>query len=331
MVRCITEGLVGGETFATDASIIQADANKQYSAPKSEWEAAQIDPASVPRAVREYLKTLDDAAFGAASDVKPKFTSFSDPASQWTGALKGPAFFAYSTNYLIDTDHAIILDVEATRAIRPAEVGATQTMLTRTRDRFGLFPDRLAADTAYGPGNMLGWLVDQDIEPHVPVIDKSDRKDGTFSNLDFRYDPDTDEYNCPGGKPLKKYWRKMRTPRTGVSKDGIKRYYASKTHCSTCALKEQCTPNKDARIVSRHVHEAARDKARQIAKTDTSVDASRRRKKVEMLFAHLKKIMRLERLRLRGPNGAKDEFLLAATAQNLRKRAKLRPIGSTMA
>ena len=166
----MTEGLVGGETCATDASIIQADANKQYSAPKAEWVTAKIDPAVVPRAVREYLETLDDTAFGAASEVTPKFTSFSDPASQWTGALKGPAFFAYSTNYLIDTEHAIIVDVEATRAIRPAEVGATQTMLTRTRDRFDLFPDRLAADTAYGSGNMLGWLVEQDIEPHIPVI-----------------------------------------------------------------------------------------------------------------------------------------------------------------
>ena len=328
--RCMAEGLVGGQTFATDASIIQADANKQYSAPKAEWETAQIDPTVVPRAVREYLETLDDAAFGAASEVTPKFTSFADPASQWTGALKGPAFFAYSTNYLIDTDHAIILDVEATRAIRPAEVGATQTMLTRTQERFDLFPDRLAADTAYGSGNMLGWLVGQDIEPHIPVIEKSDRKDGTFSNLEFHYDPETDEYTCPGGKPLKKYWRKMRTPRTGVSKDGIKRYYASKSHCSICALKERCTPNKDARIVSRHIHEAARDKAREIAKTDAYADASRRRKKVEMLFAHLKKIMRLDRLRLRGPNGAKDEFLLAATAQNLRKLAKLRPMGPLM-
>ena len=280
--------------------------------------------------MREYLETLDDAAFGGASEVTPQFTSFSGPASQWTGALKGPAFFAYSTNYLIYTDHAIVLDVEASRAIRQAEVGAARTMLTRTQDRFGLFPDRLAADTAYGSGYMLGWLVDQNIDPHIPVIDRSHRKGGSFSNLDFSYDPTTDEYTCPGGNPLKKYWRKMRIARTGVSKDGIKRYYASKTHCATCALKEQCTPNQDARIVSRHIHEEARDKARQVVKTDAYADASRRRKKVEMLFAHLKKIMRLDRLRLRGPNGVKDEFLLAATAQNLRKLAKLRPMALAM-
>lgn len=95
--------------------------------------------------------------------------------------------------------------------LRQAEVGATHTMLMRTRDRFDLFPARLAADTSYGSGNMLGWLVGQNIELHIPVIDRSDRKDGTFSNLDFNYDPATNEYTCPGGNPHKKYWRKMRT------------------------------------------------------------------------------------------------------------------------
>jgi hypothetical protein len=153
--------------------------------------------AAAPRAVRGYLDVLDDAAFGAASEVEPNFTSFSDPASQRTGAMKGPAFFAYSDNYLIDTDHGVILDVEATRSIRQAEVGATRTMITRTRDRFGFAPRRLAADKAYGSGDILGWLVTEEIEPHIPVIDKSERHDGTFSNAEFRYDPERDEYPCP--------------------------------------------------------------------------------------------------------------------------------------
>jgi transposase len=136
VVRCIAEGLVGGETFASDASLIRADANKQYAAARADWDPDQIDVRKAPRAVREYLEVLDDAAFGAASEVGPKFTSFADPASQWTGARKGPAFFAYSDNYLIDTDHGVILDVEASRSIRTAEVGATRTMIARTRDRF---------------------------------------------------------------------------------------------------------------------------------------------------------------------------------------------------
>ncbi len=147
VTRCIAEGLVGGEVFATDASIIRADANKQKSTPKEEWDASSLDPATVPRAVKEYLEVLDDAAFGAASEVKPKFTSRSDPASQWTGALKGPAFFAYSDNYLIDTDHAIIVDVEASRSIRQAEVGSTRTMIVRTRETFDLYPEILVCQS----------------------------------------------------------------------------------------------------------------------------------------------------------------------------------------
>jgi transposase len=325
VARCIVEGLVSGQTFASDASLIQADANKQYAAAKADWDPERIDVQAAPRAVREYLDVLDDAAFGAASEVDPKFTSFADPASQWTGARKGPAFFAYSDNYLIDTDHGVILDVEAIRSIRTAEVGATRKMIARTRERFGLTPDRLAADTAYGSGEMLGWLVGKGIEPHIPVIDKSERRDGTFSNAEFRYDPERDEYTCPGGKALKKYWRQMKKPRDGVGKDGFRKYFARKQDCPACALKEQCTPNQPTRKISRHVHEAARDAARHIVTTDAYANASRRRKKVEMLFAHLKRILRLDRLRLRGPNGAKDEFLLAATAQNLRKLAKQIP------
>lgn len=135
--------------------------------------------------MREYLDTLDDAAFGAASPVKPKFTSHSDPASQWTGARGGPAYFAYSANYLIDTDNGVILDVEATRSIRQAEVGSVHTMVDRVADTFDLKPERLIADTAYGTGKMLDWLVEErGIAPHIPVVhcpagDAQHRQEGT--------------------------------------------------------------------------------------------------------------------------------------------------------
>jgi transposase len=82
VARCISEGLVSGQRFAVDASLIEADANKQNSTPKEDWDHSAINPVDAPRAVREYLDVLDDAAFGAASEVQPKFTSHSDPASQ---------------------------------------------------------------------------------------------------------------------------------------------------------------------------------------------------------------------------------------------------------
>ena len=164
-----------------------------------DWEAV----ARTRRSVREYLDTLDEAAWGAASETVPKFISRSDPAAQWTGAHKGHAFFAYADNYLIDLKAAIIVDVEATRAIRQAEVGAARTMIERTEDCLGLRPERLAADSAYGSAEMLGWLVNERaIEPHIPVFDKSVRDDGTFSRGDFNYNQEADIYVCPAGKVL---------------------------------------------------------------------------------------------------------------------------------
>ena len=323
--RCMAEGLVGGDGFATDASLIKADANKQRSAEGSEevdWEGM----AATRRSVREYLDTLDDAAWGAASDVKPKFVSRSDPAAQWTGAVKGHAFFAYAANYLIDLDHAVIVDVEASRAIRQAEVGAARTMIERTQNRFGLYPDRLAGDSAYGSAEMLAWLVhEQGIEPHIPVFDKSERSDGTFERADFTYDHKRNAYICPAGKKLRQRQKVYRSPRPLVDEKGLMRYRASKLDCDGCSLKLRCCPNAPARKILRSIHEGARDMARDIASTDAYVTSRRERKKVEMLFAHLKRILRLDRLRLRGPTGARDEFHLAATAQNLRKLAMLIP------
>jgi transposase len=313
--RCIREGLVGGEGFAVDASLIKADANRQKGI---EGDKGLPSDAS-GRAIEEYLAVLDDAAFGAATEVTPKFVSPADPAARWTGAHGGQAFFAYSTNYLIDVEHAIIVDVEATTAIRQAEVLAAKRMIERSMDRFGLYPARLMGDSAYGSAEMLGWLVQEHgIEPHVTVFDKSARNDGTFSRDDFTYDHERDVYYCPGGTTLA-------TTGTLVNDGTTMLYRALQRECAGCALKPRCCPNTPARKVPRSIHEGARDMARHIAKSWEGGASRRLRKKVEMLFAHLKRILKLDRLRLRGPTGAHDEFLLAATAQNLRKLAKLVP------
>jgi transposase len=316
--RCIRERLVGGEGFAVDASLIKADANRQKGIEGDKG----LPPEATGRAIEEYLAVLDDAAFGAATEVTPKFVSPSDPAARWTGAHGGQAFFAYSTNYLIDTENAIIVDVEATTAIRQAEVLAAKRMLDRAREHFDLRPKRLLGDSAYGSAEMLGWLVEQQrIEPHVTVFDKSGRTDGTFSREEFAYDAERNIYICPGGKPL--------TTTGALVNDGATVLYrASKRDCERCALKDRCCPSTPARKVPRSIHERARDIARRIATSWQGRVSRRLRKKVEMLFAHLKRILRLDRLRLRGPNGARDEFILAATAQNLRKLAKLIPMPS---
>lgn len=312
---CIAAGFVGGEGFAVDASLIAADANKQRSIPGKEWDKDR-DPETASRAVKEYLATLDDAAFGAASDVTPKFVSPSDPAAQWTGAMRGPAFFAYADNYLIDVKFGIIMDVEASRAIRQAEVGAAKTMIDRTEECFDIKPERLAADTAYGSAANLNWLVnDKKIAPHIPVIDKSKREDGTFSREDFTFYKEGNVYICPAFKTL--------TTTGKVMNDDQLLYRASKPNCDACSFKMRCCPKEPARKILRSIYEEARDVARALAKTKAFEQSCRERKRIEMLFAHLKRILRLGRLRLRGPRGAQFEFTLAAIAQNLRRLAKL--------
>src|SRR5271156_6521517 len=271
--RCIAEGLVSADGFAVDASLIAADANKQRSVPSREWKSEEIKETAT-RATQEYLATLDNAAFGAASPVTPKFISRSDPAAQWTGAHKGHAFFAYADNYLIDTDHGVIVDVEATRAIRQAEVGAARTMLERTETRFGLKPVSLTADSAYGSADSLAWLVkEKDIAPHIPVFDKSNRTDGTFSRADFAFDAERNRYTCPAGKELVQFRRTYAIPRSGVTAEGTRLYRASKLDCDTSRLKPQCCPNALARKIPRDLHEDARDVARAHAATPQYVEA----------------------------------------------------------
>ena len=222
--------------------------------------------------------------------------------------------------------------MEATTAIRQAEVLAAKRMVERSIEGFDLYPAKLIGDTAYGSAEMLNWLVNEHaIEPHIPVFDKSHRRDGTFSRDDFAYDHKRNCYVCPAGKQLRQRQKIYRVPRPFVDEDGMMRYHASKLDCAECSLKPRCCPNVPARKIPRSMHEGARDMAREIAKTEAYRTSRCQRKKVEMLFAHLKRILKLDRLRLRGPNGARDEFHLAATAQNLRKLAKLIPVPAPIA
>ncbi|HBE92160.1 MAG TPA: IS5/IS1182 family transposase [Gammaproteobacteria bacterium] len=319
--RCMAEGLVAGEGFATDASVIKADANRQRGAPGGEalnW--LESDHASRP--VREYLEALEKENICGNT---PKNISLTDPQSQWTAATGERAFYAYSTNYLIDIENNIIVDVEPSPANRTAEVKSTRDMLERVEERFELKPKQLIGDTAYGSAPMLEWLVkEKEIEPHVPVYDKSTRKDGTFSRSDFQWHEQDDEYRCPADKPLQCRQRNFKKLHTKITKANTIIYRSSKFDCNGCEYKHRCCPNTSFRKIARSIHEDSRDIARAIAKTPEYQQSRKDRKKVEVLFAHLKRIMKLDRLRLRGLTGAHDEFLMAATTQNLRKLAKLR-------
>ena len=316
---CLTAGLVKGEGFAVDASVIEADASRYHGEAPDEIDWNKIEKPS--RAVREYLDALDETDEPAPGRKKPKVISKSDPASAWTAKANKRVQFGYGLNYLIDNEHAVIVDVEATPARTYDEVEVTKAMIERTQTRFGLKPDRLAADSAYGTGKFLGWLVDeQDITPHITVRDHSERKDGTFSRDDFTYDVENDVYICPAGKIL-------RTTGT-LHSDDTYRYISRKSDCDVCPLKQQCCREQPQRRIPRDAHEHARDYARSLVDTREFEQSSNERKKVEMRFAHLKTHHRFERMRLRGLSGAHDEFHLTAIVQNLKTMALrlLKPI-----
>ena len=311
--QCMEAGLVKGEGFAVDASVIEADASrfKRVEGAEINWS----DEERVRRPIREYLAALDSGDAQTHPERAPKALSPTDPCAAWTTRGRHKVMFGYSLNYLIDMDKAVIVDVEATPTRISKEVDATETMIERTQNRFALKPKRIAADVAYGTGEMLGWLVDREIEPHIPVWDRGKRDDGTFSREDFVFDVERDVYSCPGGKTLRT---------TGRVFDGNTLYYrASKHDCEPCPLKARCCPKSPERRVPRDVNEAARDHARALMGTDPFLESRRQRKKIETRFGDLKWNLGLTRLRLRGLTGARDEFLLGATVQNLRRLAKL--------
>jgi transposase len=321
VAKCIAAGLVGGEALSVDASLIRADAGKKKRV-HGDQPIAWPKPEEASRAVREYLATLDAARHdeetrsdsGGKRGKPPKEVSLTDPQAAWVARKGTDPFFAYDANYLIDNKAGIIVDAEGTRANRIAEIAIAETMIERVKERFNLRPRRLAGDTVYGAARLLKWLVERNISPHIPVWDKSARSDGTFSRADFVFDRERNVYICPGGKLL-------RTTGTVID-GGTLRYRAAKHDCDVCTFKMQCSPNTPMRQIPRDLHEDARDVARALAKTEAFERSRRERKKVEMCFAHMKRIFRLDQLRLRGLNGAKDEVLLTAIAQNLRRLVK---------
>ena len=311
--RCMEARLVGGEGFAVDASVIEADASRYKrveDTEKFEWSGEQVSM----RPVREYLAAIESENSPTNSTRPPKALSPSDPAAAWTTRGRHKVQFAYSLNYLIDTKEAVILDVEATPTRISKEVEATEIMIERTRKRLALQPNRLAGDVAYGTGELLGWLVTRGIDPHIPVWDKSKRDDGTLSRDEFTYDLAGDFYICPQGKRL--------TTTGAVHEGKTVLYRASKLDCDRCPLKPRCCPNTPSRKIPRDIHEAARDHARSLATTEAYTQSGRERKKVEVLFGDVKRNLGITRLRLRGLTGARDEFLLTAIIQNLRRLAR---------
>jgi len=170
-------------------------------------------------------------------------------------------------------------------------------------------------DTAYGTAELLNWLLGKGIAPHSPVWEKTNHTNDNYSATSFTFDKQANEYICPNNKRL----HTTNKP----TKDNALIYRSRVPDCRDCKDKQECCPNSPLKKVGRSIYEEAREITREINKTSEYKQSRNDRKKVEVLFGHLKRILRFNRLRLRGLTGAHDEFLLAATAQNLKNMAKL--------
>lgn len=310
VARCAAVGLVAGRDLAVDGSTIMADASWEKKLPGATAAGELRVREAVSRPVAEYLAALDAALPSEPNEptpVEPTHVSPTDPEAALT-RKHGPARYAYAINPLLDLDTDCILDVEATPARFSAEVAAARTLITRAKAKLGIAPVQLAADKAYGNGPLLGWLLDEGITPHVPVIDRTRQRDDFFTRDAFRYDRNANVYHCPNDKLL--------TYRGTVQASQVRAYRSRPADCAVCALKPQCTTARQ-RAVTRLVTEDARDQVRALSGTEASIRARQRRKRIERVFGHLKRNLNLRSLKLRGLKGAAEEFTMAAAAYNL--------------
>src|SRR6266699_232671 len=288
VAMCIAAGLVGGEAFSIDASLIKADVDKKKRVPGNQpiaWPKAE----EASHAVREYLAALDAARSNEENDdgdgggssgggsrrKPPKEVSLTDPQATWVARPGVDPFFAYDANYLIDNKAGIIIDAEGTRANRTAGIAITETMVNRVGRRFNLRPQRLAGDTVYGAVRLLKWLVDRKITPHIPVWDKSTRSDGTFSRADFIFDQERNIYVCPGGAA-----DEQRQHRSGPHR----LLQGQQERLLDLLLEAEVHDGGGAQGHTRPQRGCARC-VRALTNTEAFQQSSRERKKIEMRFA----------------------------------------------
>jgi transposase len=299
--RCLAAGLVDGKNLAVDATLIAADASQQSRVPRDKLQQV----AQVSRTVKEYLAELENQNPVSKADM----VSTTDPDAVLASKTPGTALMAYYDNYVIDTSSRVILGVEATPALFHQQTVAARKMIERVQ-HLGVQPESLGADKAYGSGEFLAWLLAHDVQPHIPVIDRLHQTYGRFTREQFRYEPAENVFYCPEGKPLR--FR-------GVGRSNqVYMYQARESDCQRCPLKKRCTPGVSRRVVV-HWHEAARQTVRELAGTAEYERSRRLRYRIEALFAELKLRIRLGRVRLRRQWNVNEQFLLAATAQNLKR------------
>jgi transposase len=305
--QCVEVGLVQGKHLSVDGSFVEANAAKESRIPREQLaEAAQVN-----RTLRQYLVELEQQNPIEEPVHRQEQVSTTDPDS--TYATKGgtPARLGYYDNYLVDNQSCVIVGVQATAARMSQETVAAQDMLTRFTAWQGGEPASVAADATYGNGEFLQWLLDRGITPYMRTRDNALRKNNPgYGPERFTYLPESNSYRCPAGEQLNYVGLNVR--------NRAHAYIGSAKRCAACCQKAQCTSGR-YKYLAIHVHESARQRARELANTPEFSQAQRARKKVEALFAELKNHIGLRRLRLRRMKFVREQFFLAAAAQNIKR------------
>jgi hypothetical protein len=297
---------VKGKHMSVDGSFVQANADHHSRVPREHLG----EVAKVNRTVREYLAELEQENPVEAPVPQQEQVSTTDPDSTYATKGGGPARLGYFDNYLVDNSSCVIVGVQATAARLSHESAAARAMIERYRERHGNLPQTLAADNTYGNGEMLQWLDEHGIAPYIRVKENPNGKTDLYGIEKFSYMPEENCYICPEGKVLKY---------SGISKhNNTHVYFSTPKRCRECSQKSRCTRGK-YRILAIHTCEPARQRAYALAKTPGFAISQRARRKVEALFAELKNYIGLRRLRLRRMRFVREQFYLAATAQNLKR------------
>ena len=305
--QCVEVGLVQGKHLSVDGSFVEANAAKESRIPREQL----VEAAQVNQTVRQYLVELEQQNPTEEPVHQQDQVSTTDPDA--TYATKGgiPARMGYYDNYLIDNHSCVIVGVQATAARMSQETVAAQDMLTRFTQWQGREPASVAADTTYGNGEFLQWLADRSITPYMRTRDSALRKNNPgYGPERFTYQPESNTYRCPAGEQLNYVGLNVR--------NRAHAYIGSAKRCGACSQKAQCTTGR-YKYLAIHIHESVRQRARELAQTPEFAKAQRQRKKVEALFAELKNQIGLRRLRLRRMKFVREQFWLAATAQNIKR------------
>jgi transposase len=305
--QCVDVGLVQGDDLSVDGSFVEANASKESRIAREQLaEAAQVN-----QTVRQYLVELEQQNPTDEPVHEQKLVSTTDPDA--TYATKGgtPARLGYYDNYLVDNHSCVIVGVQATAARMSQETVAAQDMIARFAEWQGRVPESVVADATYGNGEFLQWLMERGITPYMRTRDSALRKNNPLYGPErFTYLPESNRYLCPAGEQLNYVGLNVR--------NRAHAYIGSGKRCGACSQKAQCTSGR-YKYLAIHMHEPARQRARDLANTPAFATAQRKRKKVEALFAELKNLIGLRRLRLRRMKFVREQFFLAAAAQNLKR------------